>query len=178
MARHFTPWEGQQAMSFDASRYAVGKFLHGSDIPAGQTLTLTIREAFEHQFDDGSKRPALRFLEIEQIMTLNKSQVVAMIQAFGPNAGAWVSQRIELMSVPSNFQGKPTILIRAATAPSMPTFNGAQLGQPPAAAPQPAPAMIYVEPTMGGAQGDDARRLWESQQQAPTMPTAAGVTFR
>ena len=63
----------------------------------------------------------------------------------------------------------------------MPTFNGAQMGQPPPATPPAAPATTFVEPTMGGAQGDDARRLWESQQPAaaPKMPQqTGGVTFR
>lgn len=163
-------------MSFDASKYTKSKWLHGADLAAGQVLTLTIREASEHTFDDGSKRPVVSFLEIEQMLALNKTQTSALIALFGANAGGWQLQRVELMSVPSNYAGKPTIIVRAAAAPSMPTFNGQQMGQPAAA-----PATTLVEPTLTGGQGDDARRLWESQQApaAPTMPqSAAGVTFR
>ena len=165
-------------MSFDASKYTKSKWLHGSDLTAGQVLTLTIRDASEHTFDDGSKRPVVSFLEVEQQLALNKTQTSALIALFGANAGGWQLQRVDLMAVPSNYAGKPTIVIRAA-APTMPTFNGQQMGQP-AATPQPAPATTLVEPTLTGGQGDDARRLWESQQQtASTMPQgAAGVTFR
>lgn len=169
-------------MSFDASKYTQSKWLHGADLAAGQVLALTIKEASEHAFDDGSKRPVVSFLEIEQLLALNKTQTAALIAMFGANAGGWMNQRIELMAVPSNYAGKPTIIVRAAQSPApMPTFNGVQMGQPPAAAPQPAPVMTYAEPTMTGGQGDDARRLWETQQApaAPTMPqSAGGVTFR
>jgi hypothetical protein len=163
-------------MSFDASKYTQSKWLHGADLAAGQVLTLTIKEANEHTFSDGSKRPVVSFLEIEQNLALNKTQTSALIALFGANAGGWQLQRIELMAVPSNYVGKPTIIVRAAPA-AMPTFNGQQVGQTAAAAPQSAPALSYVEPTMSGGQGDDARRLWETQQQAAPQ-SAGGVTFR
>jgi hypothetical protein len=160
-------------MSFDASKYTKSKWLHGADLTPGQNLTLTINEASEHTFDDGSKRPVVSFLEIEQSLALNKTQTATLIALFGANAGGWAMQRVDLMAVPSNYAGKPTIIVRAA-APTVPTFNGQQMGQLPAAA----PATTLVEPAMTGGQGDDARRLWESQQ-APAAPhTASGVTFR
>lgn len=165
-------------MSFDASKYTQSKWLHGADLAQGQVLTLTIKEATEHAFDDGSKRPVLSFLEIEQQLALNKTQTATLIGLFGANAGGWTAQRVDLVAVPSNYAGKPTILIRAAQQAPMPTFNGAQMGQPPAAAPQAAPATTYAEPTMTGSQAADARRLWESQQ-APAAPQqTGGVTFR
>jgi hypothetical protein len=168
--QHFNALEGQQTMSFDASKYTKSKWLHGADLTPGQNLTLTINEASEHTFDDGSKRPVVSFLEIEQSLALNKTQTATLIALFGANAGGWAMQRVDLMAVPSNYAGKPTIIVRAA----VPTFNGQQMGQLPAAA----PATTLVEPAMTGGQGDDARRLWETQQ-APAAPhTASGVTFR
>lgn len=170
-----TPWEGQHIMSFDASKYTQSKWLHGADLAQGQVLTLTIKEATEHAFDDGSKRPVVSFLELEQLLALNKTQTATLIALFGANAGGWAGQRIDLVAVPSNYAGKPTILIRQAAAAPMPTFNGQAM---PAAAPPAAPATVYVEPTMTGSQAADARRLWESQQ-APAAPqSASGVTFR
>jgi hypothetical protein len=161
-------------MSFDASKYTQSKWLHGADLAQGQVLTLTIKEATEHAFDDGSKRPVVSFLEIEQQLALNKTQTATLIALFGANAGGWTAQRVDLVAVPSNYAGKPTILIRQAAAAPMPTFNGQAMPQP-AAAPQAAPAASYVEPTMTGSQAADARRLWESQH-APQP--ASGVTFR
>lgn len=117
---------------FDASEFVKGKWLHGSDLPPGQPIELTVATVGVHQFDDGSKRPKVEFLETEQALSLNKTQVASMIGLFGTNTAAWVNQRITLTAVPSGYQGKPTIAIGRAAAPAMPTLNGAPQPQPAA----------------------------------------------
>lgn len=114
---------------FDASEFVKGKWLHGSDLTLGQPIELTVATVGVHAFDDGTKRPKVEFLETEQALSLNKTQTGAMIGLFGANTAAWVGQRVTLTAVPSNYAGKPTIVIGRAAAPAMPTLNG----QPPMA---------------------------------------------
>lgn len=171
-------------MSFDASQYVKSKWLHGSDLQLGQVVTLTIKEATEHAFDDGSKRPVIRFYELDQSLALNKTQTASLIGLFGTNAGDWIAQRVELMATPSNYAGKPTILIRRA-ASSGPTINGQPVApQPTAPAPtmpaQSGPAAELVRPTNMTAYSEEGRQLWENTTAAPATPTVSGggVTFQ
>ena len=83
-------------MSFDASKYTQSKWLHGSDLPPGQAIELTISGAKEHTFDDGTTRPIIEFLETEQALALNKTQTGSLIGLFGANADAWKGQRVTL----------------------------------------------------------------------------------
>ena len=134
----------------DATSYGQNNWIHGADLD-GQ-IELTAAGVREHSFDDGTRRLVLAFLETERELSLNKTQVKSMIGFFGANTAAWVGQRITLTPIPTQFAGKPSILITRAAPPSMPTFNG----QPMAAAvPQPAAA----------------DNPW-------TPPVQAGVTFR
>ena len=115
---------------FDASEFVKSKWLHGADLPLGQPVELTIATVGVHQFDDGTRRPKIEFLETEQALSLNKTQTNTLIGLFGANTAAWVNQRITLTATPSNYAGKPTIAIGRAGPP-----------QPPTAFGQPAPAV-------------------------------------
>ena len=139
---------------FDASEFVKSKWLHGADLPAGQPIEMTIATVGVHEFDDGTKRPKVEFLEADQALSLNKTQTGTMIALFGANTAAWIGQRVTLTAVPTQFAGKPTIVVGRAVA-TMPTFNGQPMA---AAAPQP-PA---------------ADNPWTQ----PTAPVQAGVTFR
>ena len=143
--------------AFDATKYMQSKWLHGSDLPLGQPIELTISGAKEHAFDDGTTRPVIEFLETEQALALNKTQTGSLIGLFGANADAWKGQRVTLTPVPlPAFQGKPTVVIGRAAPPSMPTFNGQPMA---AAAPQPAaPVQTAAAPLGVGAPGVQFRQ--------------------
>jgi len=178
-------------MSFDASKYTKSKWLHGSDLPLGQVVTLTIKEATEHAFDDGTTRPVIRFYELDQALALNKTQTSTLIGLFGTNAGDWIAQRVELMATPSNYAGKPTILIRRG-ASSGPTINGQPVvtqPTPPAPAmpsPQPtqpaapAPTMPSPQPAMPAQQpaASDPASLWGNTAAPASSSNPGGVTFQ
>ena len=61
-----------------------------------------------------SEKPLLKFLEIEEGLVLNKTQIRTMIDNFGSDTAAWIGQRILLKQVTSAYQGKPTIEIAPA----------------------------------------------------------------
>jgi hypothetical protein len=118
---------------FDASKYTKSKWLKGSDLIPGQQLRVTVKSAYEHTFEQQNEtKPVLSFQEIDQDLPLNKSQCGTMIQNFGPNAALWVGQTLLLMPAPSNYAGKPTIMIMAS--PSQ--FPGAAAHGIPPQAPQ------------------------------------------
>ena len=88
-------------------------------------MTVTIARAYEHRFEQSNEtKPALDFSDFDQSLALNKTQVVALIEAFGPDVRLWIGQTVSLLAVPSNYQGKPTILITTAESAPSPTFNG------------------------------------------------------
>ncbi len=99
-------------MSFDATKYVQSRWLKGSDLPPNQQIRVTVKAVYEHEFaEQNQTKPVLSFIELPQELPCNKTQVGAMIAAFGPNAGLWVGQALYLQQVPSNYAGKPTILI-------------------------------------------------------------------
>ena len=104
-------------MSFDPKKYIKSRWLKGADLPPGQSTTVTIKAAYEYTFESsGETKPALDFYDLDQSITLNKTQTQAMIDLFGTDPSKWIGKQISMMAVPSSFQGKPTILITAADA--------------------------------------------------------------
>ena len=103
---------------FDARQYVKSEWLHGEDLPDGEPVPVQVKAVYEHTFErDGSKRAVVEFVELDQKLVLNKTQTRKMIELFGANAGAWIDQHIRLMAAPSNFEGKPTILIGRGAPP-------------------------------------------------------------
>ena len=132
-------------MSFDPTKYTKSRFVKGSDLLPGQAVVVTISKVYEHRFDQtGEVKPVLDFSDFDQSMVLNKTQVNALISMFGTDVRLWVGQVISLQAAPSNYQGKPTILIAAATTPPP---SG---GQPPAPATQPPSDHWPTEPPAQG----------------------------
>lgn len=108
-------------MSFDPTKYAQSKWLKGSDLNPDQYITVTVERAYEKEFEATKEtKPILDFSDLEQSLILNRTQITAMIELFGPNPDAWIGQRINLSAAQSDYQNKPTILIE----PGDPTFGG------------------------------------------------------
>lgn len=116
--------------TFDPTKYTKSKWLKGGDLQLGRAVAVTIAKCWEQRFEQtGETKVALAFDELDQSMALNKTQVLTLIELYGPDPRAWVGQRIQLLPIPSNYQGKPTIQILAGE--SAPTFGG-QRQRPPA----------------------------------------------
>jgi hypothetical protein len=108
---------------FDVSKYTKSKWLRGSDLKPGRPVTVTIAKAYEHHFEEsGETKPVLAFADFPQNLVLNKTRVLALIEAFGEDVRLWAGQRVNLMAVPSGFQNKPTVMLSAAE--SAPSFGG------------------------------------------------------
>jgi hypothetical protein len=118
---------------FDATEFTRSPWLHGADLPMGQPIELTIAASRIHEFTDGTRRPVVEFLETDQALSLNKTQTTTLVSLFGANSAAWVGQRVTLTAVPSQIQGKATIVIGRAGPPLAPTVNGQPLQAAPTA---------------------------------------------
>lgn len=105
---------------FDPTKYTKSRWLKGADLPK-RLVPVTIAKVYEHHFEaTGETKPVIDLEEIEQSMPLNKTQVVTLIELFGTDIRLWVGQRIQLQAIPSNYAGKPTILISQVNEPEPP----------------------------------------------------------
>jgi hypothetical protein len=115
-------------MAIDTAKYLKSRWLKAADLPPGRATSVTVKLADEHTFEQTREtKPYLDFNELTQSMSLNVTQLTAMIALFGDNSDLWIGQRINLKPVISSYQAKLTIEISEASAP-MPTFNGRQVG--------------------------------------------------
>lgn len=99
------------ATNFDASQFVKSKYLKGSELDKRKPIRVTIQGVDQREFPEQGMKLVLSFLEIDQELVLNKTQISTMIDLFGTSTGVWRGQRINLMQVASSYQGKPTILI-------------------------------------------------------------------
>jgi hypothetical protein len=111
--------------SFNASEFIKGKYLKGADLDRRKPVRVTVDGVDQREFPEQGKKLILSFLEIDQELVLNKTQVSTMIDLFGVDTGLWRGQRLHLIQVTSSYQGKPTILITEAE-PVAPSVRGAQ----------------------------------------------------
>lgn len=87
----------------DMSKYTKSKWLKAEDVEAEPDQVLTIQKCYEHEFErDNTTKPVIEFLEIDQALTLNKTRVTALIDAFGPDGSKWVGKRVKLSTVPTS----------------------------------------------------------------------------
>lgn len=107
-------------MPIELNRYTRGRWMKAADLD-GQTPTLTISRVAENTFEQNETKVVLAFRETEQGLVLNKTRLVALMSAFGPNTDAWVGRRVQLGSAPT-FNGKATVLLTPimTPAPSVP----------------------------------------------------------
>lgn len=86
----------------------------------GQNMwTFTIKTADVKNFDDGTSKIILTFVEWGKSLPLNATNARAIAGLYGHNSNAWPGNRIMLFSTPVDFQGKQTlgIRVRAPMAP-------------------------------------------------------------
>jgi hypothetical protein len=97
--------------NYDASQDTKSKYVKAGELDKRKPIRVTIQDVDRREFPEQGMKLVLSFLEIDQEMILNKTQVSTLIDLFGPQTAIWRGQRINLMQVTSSYQGKPTILI-------------------------------------------------------------------
>ena len=96
-------------MDMDMSRYATSSFIKVDDLADGPERKV-ITEIGEGRYD----KPVATF-EDGSKLSLNATNVSALIRAFGKNAEDWISQRVELYAGTLRYNGvdNAAVLVRA-----------------------------------------------------------------
>lgn len=93
-------------MSFSVNEITKSPWLKASDVDEMEDTTLTILEAYLHEFTDRDtgqteKKPVIKFGEIDQKLVLNKTRLVTLGKAFGDDSNAWLSRQVILDTHPT-----------------------------------------------------------------------------
>jgi hypothetical protein len=94
-------------------------WLKASDVEEPRVLTIDRIEIAEMQ--DGARKPAVYFREEEKGLILNKTNANVIAAVYGDDTDAWEGQRIQLVSVPVDFQGRTVEAIRVRAKPQKQT---------------------------------------------------------
>lgn len=100
------------------------KYIKADDLQ-GQRLLLTIMSVTIEEVGEKEHKPVMRFVGKEKGLVLNKTNATSIAQIYGDDTMAWSGQRIELMAVPTTFNGKQVMGI--VTLPTVP--DQAPVGQ-------------------------------------------------
>ena len=87
-----------QGLQMDINAAYPSKWLRAVDL-AGKTVTVTINGVAMEQFQDGSSKPAMFFLNKDKGLILNKTNATAIADAYGGDTDAWTGKQIELFSM-------------------------------------------------------------------------------
>lgn len=105
-------------MAVNLSKYTKSRWLRGNDLEAdydGEAIVVTIKTVTEETFEQtGETKPVVQFLELDQALICNKTQVGKLIDLFGDDAAGMVGKQITLQAAPSSYPGKSTIVIGKA----------------------------------------------------------------
>lgn len=127
------------------------KYLSAPDLQ-GRDVTVTVSHIVNEKVGDDVK-PILYFQGKEKGVVLNKTNAMTICGMYGPETDGWSGRQVTLITVWTDFQGKPVQAIRIK-----PTFPNPQAApqqnnaQPPAGQPHPG---IGMPPAGHPAMNDD-----------------------
>ena len=81
------------------------KYIKSNDL-GGQRHKLQIMSVTIEEIADGEQKPVMRFIGRKKGMVLNKTNATALAAAFGDDTITWQGRSIELLAMPTMFQGK------------------------------------------------------------------------
>lgn len=108
-------------------------FLKADDI--GQNFwTLTIAGVEMKAFDNGERKLAVSFQDLDKLLLLNMTNARAISDLYGGDTDHWVGRQVMLFTAPVDYQGKKVNAIRVrgpAPQQSQPGYSPAQSHQRP-----------------------------------------------
>ena len=147
------------------------KFIKADDI-GNQRLQLQIMSLTVEEIADNERKPVLRFLRHEKGMILNKTNATALAGAFGDDSVMWQGRDVELMAMPTLFQGKQVMGLVLLPMAGQPVPGGLaqeaaaqQQWQPPTQAPYNQPQTYQQQDQQQrGTFGDPERPTFTREQ--------------
>ena len=94
-----------------------GRFLAAKQIPPGVEPEVEITGVTLENFENEDSKLALAFKGKDRLLLLNKTNLHALVEAFGDETAAWIGRRIILFRMTVTFQGAPTPAIRIRIPP-------------------------------------------------------------
>jgi len=82
------------------------KFIKSDDLQ-GRSHRLTIMSVTVEEISDTERKPVLRFMRHEKGLVLNKTNATHLAQAFGDDTIMWQGLEVDLVAMPTTFNGKP-----------------------------------------------------------------------
>lgn len=137
----------------DAREFLGGSYLKAVDIT--QPTVVTIRDAAREVVGQGQQQETkvvVYFNEVQKGVVCNKTNLGALVQAFGADTDRWAGQRVELYRDTCLFQGRPTDCLRLRSAGGPPPPASAAAPLPAGPSPVPASAMQTPPPPQPGTQ--------------------------
>lgn len=122
------------------------KYLSSSDLQ-GKEPTVTITQVEVEKMNDGETKLCIYVNNKAKGIVLNKTNAKAVAALYGDESSRWVGRKVKLVTVWSDFQGKPVQAIRII--PPMGDDLSMTSQAPPALSPPPATQNDY------GARLDD-----------------------
>jgi hypothetical protein len=86
-------------------------FLKADDV-GGNMWTVTIKDIGMKDFDDGSRKLLIQFVELDKGLVLNKTNADTIGALYGTNTDGWVGKPVMLFTMPVDYQGKKVQAIR------------------------------------------------------------------
>ncbi len=98
---------------YDARQFTKGKYLKALELDKSRAVPVTVQKVTPTDFEGQESKLVLSFLEIDQLMPLNKTQTKLLIEWFGYDVRLWIGKVVCLRQGVTFFQGKQvaTILI-------------------------------------------------------------------
>ena len=115
------------------------KYLSYSDLQ-GKEPVVTITQVEIAKMDDGEVKLCIYVNNKPKGIILNKTNAKSIAALYGDETGAWVGKHVKLVTVWTEFQGKPVQAIRIVppVVDTMQQRGGADDWQAPSASPPPA----------------------------------------
>ena len=95
------------------------QYLKAADI-GDEPMLLTIDRVEMAEMQDGTRKPACYFQEQDKGLILNKTNANTIAALYGDDTDDWSGQRVQLLSVPVEYQGKMVDAIRVRVRQAKP----------------------------------------------------------
>jgi hypothetical protein len=92
-------------------------YLKASDL-GDEPRTLTIRDSDMVEMQDGSRKLCIFFEQGAKGLIVNKTNANTIAAAYGDDTDDWRGQKVQLISVPVDFQGRTVDAIRVRVRPA------------------------------------------------------------
>lgn len=122
------------------------KYLKADDLH-GKRVIVRITSVTLEEISDTDSKPIMRFAGHEKGVVLNRTNSTACAQMFGDSTESWIGQQVELLAMPTHFQGKRVlglVTLPIAPASAKPPFDD------PAQFRHPGPHDAIIQPQQAG----------------------------